>query len=112
MSERGGGTTSPSLMSSQGGGAYGPGPGSSTSGSGAGTGGISARMSKQQEAARMYAGPGPGQGTIAEGSGGGQYGVANPDEPVMVHRDAGRVTAPGAGAEIPPTYDSIPADER
>lgn len=71
--------------------------------SSSGIGGMSARMAKQQEAARQYAGPG-GPGA----SGSGQYGVANPDE-VIVHRDGGRIPA---GAEIPPTYDSIPEHER
>jgi hypothetical protein len=39
------------------------------------------------------------------------------DGPVVVHTDGGRVTEVPGGAsgplmEIPPTYDSIPADER
>jgi len=72
------------------------------------SGGPSGRMSKQQEAQRQYyavgaAGPAGGEG---EGSAGG-FGVTNPDEPVIVHQDGGRVP----GAEIPPTYDSIPADQ-
>lgn len=74
---------------------YGAGAGAMSGSSGYG-GGQSARLAKQQEAARGYQ---PHQGQ-------GQYSVANPneaDEDVVVHRDAGR-------AEIPPTYDSIPAD--
>lgn len=71
--------------------------------SSSGVGGMSARMAKQQEAARQYGGQQGGAGPVS-----GQYGVANPDE-VIVHRDGGRVPA---GAEIPPTYDSIPEHER
>lgn len=49
-------------------------------------------------------GPGPGAGAGAGSSGG---------EGVVVHQDGGRVRDEDEGpTEIPPTYDSIPADER
>ena len=72
----------------------------------------------------------PGSGALSssggeDGARGGRLGVANPDtpdtdvdinagSPVRQAQDGGRYVAPlmSPGAEVPPSYDSIPADER
>jgi len=80
------------------------GGGSSSNGGGLGGFGAGAMSAKQREAQGV---PHPGAP--------GMFGVANPDEAeedaaqVVVHRDGGRLPP---GTEIPPTYDSIPADGR
>lgn len=99
-------TGAPSLLSSgsrypESEGGYG---GSSTGGGLAGLG-AGAMSAKQREAQGI---PHPGAP--------GMFAVANPDEAeedaaanIVVHRDGGRLPP---GTEIPPTYDSIPADGR
>ena len=78
---------------------------------------VNARSAKEREAfARQYPNmPRPGSLTLASGEpdhddDGGSRSPSS-GRPVVVHQDGGRVRSPPPD-EIPPTYDSIPPEER
>ena len=78
------------------------------------------RSAKEREAFARYnttasSGNGSAQPGGSGGAGSGLH-VVNPQDDVVVHQDGGRVRIPPddeqpVEREIPPTYDSIPADD-